>query len=68
MAKHFGDRVTVTTGTNPPSNVRPARIPWKDVTDALEYDQYQEERDAVIEENKRRLKEAEERRRQGYEY
>ena len=65
VGKNFHQRVSVTEGVRPPSNVKPAPMRFKAVQQALDFDEIQAERDAEIEANKAALKAAEERRKRG---
>ena len=65
VGKNFHQRVSVTEGVRPPSNVRPAPMRFEAVQQALDFDSIQEERDKEIAANQRRLKAAEERRKKG---
>ena len=63
--KNYHQRVHIVEGTTPPSNVKPATMRFEAVTQALDFDSIQEERDKEIAANKRKLKAAEERRKKG---
>ena len=65
VGKNFHQWVHTVEGRTPPSNVKPAPMRFKAVQQALDFDAVQEERDEEIESNKRKLKDAEERRKRG---
>ena len=62
---NFHQRVHTVAGTTPPSNVKPAKMRFEAVQQALDFDSIQEERDKEIAANQRKLKAAEERRKRG---
>ena len=63
---YFGSNVTVTPGTQAPTNVRPTPLKFKAVQDALDFDEAQKAQQYEIDKNTRALKAAEKRRKRGH--